>query len=681
MKKISKILVITLLLAVLLPVIESAALADANVSVKRLYGNSRIDTAIAVSKEAYPGKTSTVILAGYNGQADALTGTLLADAKKAPLLLTAKAKLDNQVLGEIKRLGASQVYILGGQAVVSMEVENKLKSENLNVIRLKGNNRAETAIAIAREVFSTTLPKEAFVIESNALVDALSIGSIAAQKKAPIFIMGKDKVLPATAQALKSFKIDNITIIGGESTVTSRGKSELEKLVKNVARVAGKDRIETSLAVANKYNPNLTDTIIANGYTLPDALVGGYVAAKNNSSILLVQKNKVSEGVKEKILKAKNRVYILGGTSVISDDVYKSIVNMFKSDIVFEEVVFPKVTDTTKPPKGTYVANADQLCFVTKDIVIAAQNDRRYTDGGNVFRSTDGGVNWVQVLENVGNVNGIYFTDDKIGYIAGGYSLNAASQYVGKTRDGGKTWTSMKDVFIRDVNEVRPSDKASLPTVMHNVIAPNKTTVYMVGRHTIYGSFDGGASWNLVGGRRSRKLDDKSFLYSHTLGYVDGLSFIGTHGGGFEYKIDGSSDSMDWNRWEDTPWKDKELVNLEFKDRKTGWALTKNNTTKMLSIYRTDDTGVSWTFLSEAPVNDREIGFPATRSLKYYRGILFGSNGQKVTLSKDGGVTWTKNDWSGIYYELLYKEVDGELRAYKDDNGRYSFRNYGRYRK
>lgn len=50
---------------------------------------------------------------------------------------------------------------------------------------MEGTFRAETAVAIANEVFGTSLPKEAFAIENNALVDVLSIESVVALKKAP----------------------------------------------------------------------------------------------------------------------------------------------------------------------------------------------------------------------------------------------------------------------------------------------------------------------------------------------------------------------------------------------------------------------------------------------------------------------------------------------------------------
>lgn len=87
--------IIAILLAVLLVLPNIGGLVHAEESgntevlrVERLSGAKRIDTSVEVSKKAYPDGSDNVVIAGFNGEVDALTGTLLAAVKKAPLLIS-----------------------------------------------------------------------------------------------------------------------------------------------------------------------------------------------------------------------------------------------------------------------------------------------------------------------------------------------------------------------------------------------------------------------------------------------------------------------------------------------------------------------------------------------------------------------------------------------------------------
>ena len=47
-----------------------------------------------------------------------------AEAKNAPILLTQKDKLDERLKQSLKRLGVKKVYIIGGEDVLTKNVEN-----------------------------------------------------------------------------------------------------------------------------------------------------------------------------------------------------------------------------------------------------------------------------------------------------------------------------------------------------------------------------------------------------------------------------------------------------------------------------------------------------------------------------------------------------------------------------
>ena len=85
-------------------------------STSRLAGDSRIDTAIAISNRAFPDGSGTVYLARQDQFADALAGGVLTDG---PILLVPNCgQLPEQVGEEINRLEADDVIALGGTLAI-----------------------------------------------------------------------------------------------------------------------------------------------------------------------------------------------------------------------------------------------------------------------------------------------------------------------------------------------------------------------------------------------------------------------------------------------------------------------------------------------------------------------------------------------------------------------------------
>ena len=91
-------------------------------------------------------------------------------------------------------------------------------------------------------------------------------------------------------------------------------------------RIYGQNRYDTAISVANRYKStsgsNFKNVIVAYGRNFPDALSGGYLAKVKNAPILLVEpseENRIADYI-GKNLASGGRVYILGGTGVVSSD-------------------------------------------------------------------------------------------------------------------------------------------------------------------------------------------------------------------------------------------------------------------------------------------------------------------------------------------------------------------------
>lgn len=122
---------------------DSQAIAKAEI----LSGSNRYKTAIEVSKKGWD-YADNVILVNNSAIADALAATPLADELNAPILLTEKNKLNTETKAEISRLGAKNIYLIGGESVLS---ESLVAQIDGNVYRISGNSREKTALEIAKK--------------------------------------------------------------------------------------------------------------------------------------------------------------------------------------------------------------------------------------------------------------------------------------------------------------------------------------------------------------------------------------------------------------------------------------------------------------------------------------------------------------------------------------------------
>ncbi|NMH67680.1 transglycosylase SLT domain-containing protein [Bacillus sp. RO3] len=291
---------------------------------ERLSGTDRIKTAVDISQAGWNQADTVVLAQGYNFP-DALTGGPLAYKNDAPLLLTDKHKLTESTKNEIKRLKATNVFILGGEAAISMGVEETLEGMEMDVHRIGGVDRYETAQLISEQV--NPAPDKAIIASGKNFPDALSVAPYAAVKGYPILLTGKDSVSSFTSKGLTG--IDRTIIVGGTGVISD----EVMKKVRGEQRVSGADRYETSLEVAKKLplsNPD-EKALLASGKNYPDALAGSVLAAKQKAPLLLSNPEQLPTSVNNFIVSQKYKeFFLLGGPSAINvenelGDLYKKL--------------------------------------------------------------------------------------------------------------------------------------------------------------------------------------------------------------------------------------------------------------------------------------------------------------------------------------------------------------------
>lgn len=295
--RILSITLVTVLAAALAP--TAPAFGSHDVTPARVAGEDRFETAAEVARLQFPGGASTAVIATGKEFPDALSGTGLAGAADAPILLVRHAQVPEPTTEALEDLGVGNVYILGGDDAISRDVEAELE-ERYEVARVGGSNRYGTAELVAREIdrLEGQLGEiagltTAFVASGQTFPDALAAGSVATtgEHPFPILLVGTDAYPRATERAIEDLGIDQAIIVGGHEAVSDHVERHLEEDTRAVRRLAGTDRHATAVAVADfamiefDYHGELT--VLARSDVFADALTVGLHAGRNDAAILL----------------------------------------------------------------------------------------------------------------------------------------------------------------------------------------------------------------------------------------------------------------------------------------------------------------------------------------------------------------------------------------------------------
>lgn len=284
-KKLASLAMATALLATSAGLVPASAGEFDDKNYIELMGSDRYQTAIQLSKHTFAKTASAVVIASGESYPDALAGSSLASILHAPLILTNKNTIKQEVLLELSRLQPKSTYILGGRDTISESVEKEVKNIHDNVIRLNGKDRYDTSVKIAEKVRALTdnKVKDTVIVSGKNFPDALSAGALGAKLKAPL-ILTNGKNLPEGYEKVmnKSDKKLN-TIIGGPNSV------DISDLYAD--RISGSDRYATSSALATRHFAKSATAVIASGLDYPDGLSS--ITLYNNYQMPILLSNKV----------------------------------------------------------------------------------------------------------------------------------------------------------------------------------------------------------------------------------------------------------------------------------------------------------------------------------------------------------------------------------------------------
>ena len=195
-------------------------------AVQRLAGTDRYATAAAVSAFAFPtpftpGNGTVYVASGVNFP-DALSGGPAAAHDGGPLLLVpGSGPLPTSITGELARLHAHKIVVIGGTGSVSNAEMSALNAFAYGggVSRISGSDRYATSAAVSEAVFDPGVPA-AYVASGLNFPDALGGGAAAGFVGAPVLLVKTNEVPSGIADELMRLEPDQIYVLGGIGSIS-----------------------------------------------------------------------------------------------------------------------------------------------------------------------------------------------------------------------------------------------------------------------------------------------------------------------------------------------------------------------------------------------------------------------------------------------------------------------------
>lgn len=193
--------------------------------------------------------------------------------------------------------------------------------EMLDGERIAGSDRYETSISISAAGWNAGDSEVAVLATGLDFPDALSAAPLAKMHKAPILLTEPNTLDEMVSEELDRLGTKKVYIVGGPGAISLEVENQLKEKGMECIRLYGKDRYETSAAVANEMGK--TDrVVIATGVNFPDALSIAPWAAANGIPILLTEPNNLPQSIAN-YMNSNNIVnsYVIGGTGVVGERV------------------------------------------------------------------------------------------------------------------------------------------------------------------------------------------------------------------------------------------------------------------------------------------------------------------------------------------------------------------------
>ncbi|GAM12023.1 S8 family serine peptidase [Mesobacillus selenatarsenatis] len=186
-------------------------------TVQRVHGKDRFETSINIGRAAGLTNQNEAIIANGITVADALSASSISVSKHIPIYLSQKEKMPMQLPEAIKK-----VYILGGEAAISTQVESDLKRKRIEVVRIAGHSRYDTNINAIKKL---TNPDTLILVRGTSAKtdyedypDAVAASGLAHRRNGAIVLVNPLKIENVTKSYVSSRSYP-MYALGGEKAL------------------------------------------------------------------------------------------------------------------------------------------------------------------------------------------------------------------------------------------------------------------------------------------------------------------------------------------------------------------------------------------------------------------------------------------------------------------------------
>ncbi|MCY3891676.1 MAG: cell wall-binding repeat-containing protein [Acidimicrobiaceae bacterium] len=213
------------------------ALEAAGISTERVAGDDRFGTSVAAARRVTPGAMgalgATAVIASGEVFADALVAGPIASRGIHPVLLSSPGELHAGVGGYLSEAGISHVVLMGGTAALSEAVEQSIKDLGIDVSRVAGSTRYDTAVkaaGLADGRYSDAAGEPCFdtatigVARARVPFDSFSAAPLLGRLCAPLVLADPGQIPADTAAFLDTARDAHdalgLQVFGGDAAVS-----------------------------------------------------------------------------------------------------------------------------------------------------------------------------------------------------------------------------------------------------------------------------------------------------------------------------------------------------------------------------------------------------------------------------------------------------------------------------
>jgi putative cell wall-binding protein len=199
------------------------------------------------------------------------------------------------------------------------------------VTRLEsGPSTSDQSIAWSQASFADDSAPTVIIARDDDFADALGSGAVQGALQAPLLLTETNILLPAVAAEITRLGAEQAVILGGEDAISQTVILALEALGLETEVVAGETRLETAIAIVNRFFPTTTEVVLARAFgteadqtqAFADSLTVAPFSAASNIPVLLTDSDELSAVTADALADLPvQRVLIVGGTDAVSTTV------------------------------------------------------------------------------------------------------------------------------------------------------------------------------------------------------------------------------------------------------------------------------------------------------------------------------------------------------------------------